>query len=61
MMFLGSRERPVRGADNLTVIYESIVCSHNPTGLHGLLRGSLRFFQVLAELTAAFPTANRGL
>jgi hypothetical protein len=47
-MFVGSEVRPVRGADNLTAIYEPIVwsldnvgslTSHNPIGLHGLLRG----------------------
>jgi hypothetical protein len=38
-MFLGSKLRPVRGADNLTAIYEPI----GPIGLHGLLRGQLYF------------------
>jgi hypothetical protein len=35
-MFLGSKVRPVRGADNLTAIYKHI-------GLHGLLRDSFSF------------------
>jgi hypothetical protein len=38
-MFLGSKARPVRKADNLTAICESTVgssTSHNPIGLHGL-------------------------
>jgi hypothetical protein len=41
-MFLGSKARPVRGADNLTAICEAIVgslTSHSPIGLHGLLTG----------------------
>jgi hypothetical protein len=46
-MFVESRARPVRRADNLTAISESIVCldnvgsltSHNLIGLHDLLRG----------------------
>jgi hypothetical protein len=47
-MFLGSKVRPLRGADNLTAIYESIVqsldkvgslTSHNHIGLHGLIWG----------------------
>jgi hypothetical protein len=52
-MFMGSRARLVRKADNLTTIYEPIVLdnvgsltSHKPIGLHGLLWGSL-FFTVL--------------
>jgi hypothetical protein len=43
---LGGKGRPVRGADNLIAIYETIVyenvgasTSHNPMGLHGLLQG----------------------
>jgi hypothetical protein len=46
IMFLGSKVHPVRRADNLTAICEPIVLdnmgsltSHNPIGLHGLLRG----------------------
>jgi hypothetical protein len=42
----GSKERPVRKADNLTAICEPICLenvgasmSHNPVGLHGLLQG----------------------
>jgi hypothetical protein len=42
----GGKGRPVRGADNLTPICESIVrknvggpMSQNPMGLHGLLQG----------------------
>jgi hypothetical protein len=42
----GGNGRPARKADNLTAICEPIVnknvgasTSHNPTGLHGLLRG----------------------
>jgi hypothetical protein len=45
-MFLGSRVRLVRSADNLSAICEPIVqimwdplTSHNPIGLYGLLRG----------------------
>jgi hypothetical protein len=44
-MFLRSRARRARKADNLTAICEPIVgsvgssTSHNPIGLHGLLRG----------------------
>jgi hypothetical protein len=45
-MVLGSKVRPVRGADNLTAIYGAdcldnvgLLTSHNPIGLHGLLRG----------------------
>jgi hypothetical protein len=44
-MFLGSKVRLVRKADNLTAIYEPILdnvgslTSHNPIGLQGLLRG----------------------
>jgi hypothetical protein len=44
-MFLGSKVRPVHGTDNFTAIYEPILdnvgflTSHNPIGLHGLLRG----------------------
>jgi hypothetical protein len=44
-MFLGSKVRPVRRADNLTAICEPIVwtlgslTSHNPICLHGLLQG----------------------
>jgi hypothetical protein len=47
-MFLGIKVWPVRGADNLTAIYETIVLtldnvgsltSHNPIRLHALLRG----------------------
>jgi hypothetical protein len=38
IMFLGSKARPVRRADNLTAICEAIVyTSDNPIGLHGLL------------------------
>jgi hypothetical protein len=46
-MFLGSKVRRVRGADILTAISEPIVgflTSHNPIGLHGLLRGWFYFF-----------------
>jgi hypothetical protein len=43
-MFLGSKVRRVRKADNLTTIYEPIVVgsltSHNPIGLQGLLTGT---------------------
>jgi hypothetical protein len=49
-MFLGSKVRRVRKADNLTAIYEPIVLdnvgsltSHNLTGFQGLLRGWLYF------------------
>jgi hypothetical protein len=45
-MFLGSKVRRVRKADNLTAIYEQIcldnvgsLTPHNPIGLQGLLRG----------------------
>jgi hypothetical protein len=41
-MFLRSKVRLVREANNLTAIYEPILGSltfHNPIGLHGLLRG----------------------
>jgi hypothetical protein len=45
-MFLRSKARAVRTADNLTAIYEPIcldnvgsLTSHNPVGLHGLLQG----------------------
>jgi hypothetical protein len=43
-MFLRSRALLVHRADNLTVIYDSLdnvgsLASHNPIGLHGLLRG----------------------
>jgi hypothetical protein len=41
-MFLGSKVWPVRGAENLTAICLDNVgslTSHNPIGLHGLLRG----------------------
>jgi hypothetical protein len=42
-MFLGSRARPVRRADNLTAIREPIVNimwdPQHLTGLHGLLTG----------------------
>jgi hypothetical protein len=44
-MFLGSKVRLVRRADNLTAIYEPTVddvvslTSHNPIGLQGLLWG----------------------
>jgi hypothetical protein len=54
-MFLGSKVRRVRKADNLTVIYEPIVLdnvgsltSHNPIDLQGLLRDS--FFFLLGEV-----------
>jgi hypothetical protein len=57
-MFLESRVRPVRGADNLTAICEPIVWTnwdpHNPTGLHGLLRGiALLFFIVTVYATSS--------
>jgi hypothetical protein len=42
-MFLGSKVRPVRGADNLTAIY---LTSHNPIGLYGLLRGWIYFIYI---------------
>jgi hypothetical protein len=48
-MFLGSRARPVRTADNLTAVnrlsthVESLI-SHNPIGLQSLLQGKLYFF-----------------
>jgi hypothetical protein len=54
-MFLGSKLRRERRAVKLTVICEPIVCtmlgsltSHNPIGLHGLLRGEhyLYFYRV---------------
>jgi hypothetical protein len=45
-MFLGSKVRLARGADNLTAIFEPIIYTMrdpqhltNPKGLHGLLRG----------------------
>jgi hypothetical protein len=42
-MFLGSRARPVRKANNLTAICEldsvGSLTSYNPIGLHSLLRG----------------------
>jgi hypothetical protein len=40
-MFLGSKVRLVRGADKLTIICNNVgsLKSHNPIGLHGLLRG----------------------
>jgi hypothetical protein len=45
-MFLESRARPVRGADNLTAIYGAdcldnvgFLTSYYPVSLHGLLRG----------------------
>jgi hypothetical protein len=41
---MGIKVRLVRGADNLTAICEP---SHNPIGLHGLLRGQLYFFTLL--------------
>jgi hypothetical protein len=46
IMFLGSKVRPVRRADNLIAIYETdwldsvgFLTSYNPIGLQGLLRG----------------------
>jgi hypothetical protein len=42
IVFLGSRARPVRGADNLTANCVANVgssTSHKPIGLHGLLQG----------------------
>jgi hypothetical protein len=41
-MLLGSKVRPVRRSDSLAAICLDNVGSltpHNPTGLHGLLRG----------------------
>jgi hypothetical protein len=35
-LFVG-KGRPALKTDNLTAIYEPIVSSHNPMGLHGLL------------------------
>jgi hypothetical protein len=46
-MFLGSKMRLVRGADNLTAdCLDSVgyLTSHNPIGLHGLLQRWLFFF-----------------
>jgi hypothetical protein len=49
-MFLGSKVRLVRGADNLTAAdcLDNVgsLTSHNPIGLHGLLRGyfTLHFY-----------------
>jgi hypothetical protein len=52
-MFLECRARPVRTFNNLSAICEPSISSisHNPIGLHGLLRGSLYFFWYLWTLT----------
>jgi hypothetical protein len=46
-MFLGSKVRLVRGADNLTAIdcvdNVGFLTSHNPIGLHGMLWEELYF------------------
>jgi hypothetical protein len=48
-MFLGSKVRWVRKADNLTAIYDNVgsLTSHNPIGLQGLLRDSFTFLLYL--------------
>jgi hypothetical protein len=53
-MFLSSRARPVRRADNITANREpdclnnvGSLTSHNPIGLHGLLRRWLYFTSAL--------------
>jgi hypothetical protein len=43
-MFLGSKVRPVRGADNLTAIYERFLTSHNHICLQGLLGNNFTFY-----------------
>jgi hypothetical protein len=42
-MFWGSRARPVRRADNLTICLDSVesLTSHNPIGLQGLVVAAL--------------------
>jgi hypothetical protein len=52
-MFIRNRAWQVDKAESLTAIYEPIVdnigslTSHNPIGLHGLLRGQLYFLSSL--------------
>jgi hypothetical protein len=55
-MILRNEVRPVRRADKLAAICEPIVLdsvgsltSHNPIGLHVLLRGQLYFFFTLLQ------------
>jgi hypothetical protein len=52
-MFLGSKVRQVRKADNLSAIYLDNVgslTSHNPIGLQGLVRGYLYFRFICEEI-----------
>jgi hypothetical protein len=49
-MFLGSKVRLVRKADNLTAI-----SPHNPIGLQGLLRDSFTYFFLLYTTLKVAP------
>jgi hypothetical protein len=66
-MFLGSKARLMRKADNLAAIYEPIVLDnvvsltlHNSIGLQGLLRDSFTFTLLLkwCQENMAKPTDN---
>jgi hypothetical protein len=65
-MFLRSRARPVRKADNLSLLRADCLdnvgslTSHNPLGLHGLLQRELCFTLCALGVQCYFLTVNIG-
>jgi hypothetical protein len=59
IMFMGSRERPVLWADNLTAIYEPTVWRMcDPHGLHGDSLASFSFLKATCAYTPLFATVE---